>query len=93
MLSVGCHVGNRVDNNNCRGSTSELSSFTAHPMEVIKQIITDALPKSCDLDPAPNWLVVESVDELLPMLSRIITQHAYIQPKFQTNSRLVTSRH
>ena len=42
-------------------------------MEVIKQIITDASPKSCDLDPAPTWLVVESVDELLPMLSRIIT--------------------
>ena len=38
-------------------------------MEVIKQIITDASPKSCDLDPAPTWLVVESVDELLPMLS------------------------
>ena len=42
-------------------------------MEVIKQIITDASPKSCDLDPAPTWLVAESVDELLPMLSRIIT--------------------
>ena len=42
-------------------------------MEVIKQIITDASPKSCDLDPAPTWLVAESVDELLPMLSQIIT--------------------
>ena len=40
---------------------------------MIKQIITDASPKSCDLDPAPTWLVAESVDELLPMLSRIIT--------------------
>ena len=60
------------DNNTSRGFTSELSSFNAPPMEVIKQIITDASPKSCDLDPAPTWLVVESVDELLPMLSRII---------------------
>ena len=37
------------------------------------KLITDASPKSCDLDPAPTWLVAESVDELLPMLSRIIT--------------------
>ena len=42
-------------------------------MGMIKQIITDASPKSCDLDPAPTCLVAESVDELLPMLSRIIT--------------------
>ena len=62
-----------VDNNTSRGFTSELSSFVAPPMEVIKQIITDASPKSCDLNPAPTWLVAESVDELLPMLSRIIT--------------------
>ena len=31
-----------VDNNTSRGFTSELSSFVAPPMEVIKQIITDA---------------------------------------------------
>ena len=55
-------------------------------MEVIKQIITDASPKSCDLDPAPTWLVVESVDELLPILSRIITtslQSSTVPDKFK----------
>ena len=54
-------------------------------MEVIKQIIIDASPKSCDLDPAPTWLVVESVDELLPILSRIITtslQSSTVPDKF-----------
>ena len=45
-----------VDNNTSRGFTSELSSFVAPPMEVIKQIITDASPTSCDLDQAPTWL-------------------------------------
>ena len=55
-------------------------------MEVIKQIITDTSPKSCDLDPAPTWLVVESVDELLPILSRIITtslQSSTVPDKFK----------
>ena len=55
-------------------------------MDVIKQIITDASPKSCDLDPAPTWLVVESVDELLPILSRIITtslQSSTVPDKFK----------
>ena len=71
-----------VDNNTRCGFTFELSSFVAPPMEVIKQIITDASPKSCDLDPAHTWLVAESVDELLPMLSRIITTslHSYTVP-------------
>ena len=41
-----------LDNNNSRGFTSELTSFVAPPMEVIKQIITDASPKSCDQDPS-----------------------------------------
>ena len=75
-----------VDNNTGRGFTSELSSFNAPPMEVIKQIITDASPKSCYLDPAPIWLVVESVDELLPILSRIITtslQSSTVPDKFK----------
>ena len=75
-----------VDNNTSRGFTSELSSFNTPPMEVIKQIITDASPKSCDLDPAPTWLVVESVDELLPILSRIITtslQSSTVPDKFK----------
>ena len=59
---------------NSRGFTSELSSSIIPPMELIKQIITDASPKSCDLEQAPTWLVVESVDELLlPMVSRIVT--------------------
>ena len=34
----------------------------------------DAPPKSCYLDTAPTWLVRESVDELLPILSCIIVQ-------------------
>ena len=72
-LSVCRDADECVDNNTSRGFTSELSSFVAPRMEVIKHIITDASPKSCDLDPTPTWLIAESVDELLPMLSRIIT--------------------
>ena len=34
----------------------------------------DAPSKSCYLDPTPTWLVRESIDELLPILSRIIVQ-------------------
>ena len=34
----------------------------------------DAPPKSCYLGPAPTWLVRESINKLLPIMSRVIVQ-------------------
>ena len=66
-------LGHVLDNNN-NNCTCELSSFSLPTTEEIRKTIMDAPPKSCYLVPAPTWLARESIDELLPILSRIIVQ-------------------
>ena len=61
-----------LDNNNY--STYELPSFSLPTTEEIRKTIMDAPPKSSYLDPAPTWLVRESIDVLLRILLHIIVQ-------------------
>ena len=56
--------------NNC--CTSKLSSFALSKPDEIKNIVMDAPRKSCNLDLAPTWLVTDTINELLPIVSHIV---------------------
>ena len=60
---------NMLNNNTC--CTCELSS-SLPTTEEVKKTIMDAPLKSCYLDPAPTWLVRQSINERLQICSRII---------------------
>ena len=47
----------------------EFSSFDlVSPIQVMKSLVA----KSCSLDPLPTWLVISCIDELLPVITRIV---------------------
>ena len=50
---------------------SNLDSFEICPPDEVSKIIKASAAKSCDLDPAPTFLVKEFLDELLPHLTRL----------------------
>jgi len=52
--------------------STPLSSFSPLAEEDIKCLIGKSSKKSCSLDPIPNLLVVECLDVLLPVVSRMI---------------------
>lgn len=52
--------------------STRLSSFTPLIEEDIKRLIEKFSKKSCSLDPMPTPLVVECLDVLLPVVSRMI---------------------
>ena len=56
--------------NNC--CTSKLSSFALPKLDEITTIVMYAPPKSCNIDPVPIWLVKDTINELLPILSHIV---------------------
>ena len=50
---------------------SNLDLFEICPPDEVSKIIKASAAKSCDLDPAPTFLVKEFLDELLPHLTRL----------------------
>ena len=38
----------------------------------VRKIIAKSPTKSCSLDPAPTWMVKDSVDELIPMVTILV---------------------
>ena len=72
LSSDGTNGEKHVDINNC--CTSKLSSFTLPTPDEIKTIVMHAPPKSCNLDPAPTWLVKDSINQLLPIARKIQDQ-------------------
>ena len=50
----------------------EFSSFDLVSPIQVKVLIKSLVPKSCSLDPLPTWLVNSCIDELLPVITRII---------------------
>jgi hypothetical protein len=47
----------------------------------------DAPPKSCNLDPAPTWLVKDTINELLPIVSHIVgtSLQSSVMSKYKTS--------
>ena len=75
-----------MDINNC--CTSKLSSFALPTPDEIKTIVMDAPPKSCNLDPAPTWLVKDTINELVPIVSYIVVtsvQSSVMPEKYKTS--------
>ncbi|XP_041471218.1 uncharacterized protein LOC121420622 [Lytechinus variegatus] len=46
--------------------------FDCVTVEAVKKLIIDSPSTSCELDPLPTWLVKKCVDELSPVIARII---------------------
>ena len=49
--------------------TCSLNVFSAVTESKVRKIIAKSPTKSCSLDPAPTWMVKDSVDELIPMVT------------------------
>ena len=50
----------------------KLNNLISATSDKIRDVITSCPNKSCPLDPIPTWLVNQCVDQLLPLLTRII---------------------
>ncbi|XP_063966102.1 uncharacterized protein LOC135156767 [Lytechinus pictus] len=46
--------------------------FDCVTVEAVKKLIIDSPSTSCEMDPLPTWLVKKCVDELSPVIARII---------------------
>ena len=51
-----------------------LAEFVPACSEEVREIIISSPCKSCSLDPLPTWLLKQSVDLLLPIITAIINQ-------------------
>ena len=52
--------------------TCSLNVFSAVTESEVRKIIAKSPTKSCSLDPAPTWIVKDSVDELIPMVTILV---------------------
>ena len=52
--------------------TCSLNVFSAVTEREFRKIIAKSPTKSCSLDPAPTWMVKDSVDELIPMVTILV---------------------
>ena len=52
--------------------TCSLNVFSAVTESEVRKIIAKSPTKSCSLDPAPTWMVKDSVDELIPMVTILV---------------------
>ena len=52
---------------------TELSELEPTTIDELRRIIMTSPVKSCQLDPAPSWLVKNCLDELLPLLVDIVS--------------------
>jgi hypothetical protein len=53
-------------------ANATLTHFALASEEEVKDIITSSPCKSCSLDPIPTWIVKDSLDTLLPVLTNIV---------------------
>ena len=51
---------------------SKLNCFKALSQSEIKILIKEMPVKHCNLDPLPTWLMLECLDEFLPIITRIV---------------------
>ncbi len=58
----------------CNKTIKPLTTFTPVTQEEIRKISMHAASKTCALDPIPTWLVKESLDVLLPVITDIVNK-------------------
>jgi hypothetical protein len=56
-----------------------LEGFTSVSEEEVTRIIKNSPNKSCELDPIPTWLLESCLQELLPVLTKIINLSLTLQ--------------
>ncbi len=49
-----------------------LTEFRTLSQEEVRKLISTSASKHCDLDPIPTWLLKECMDDLLPLITKII---------------------
>ena len=52
--------------------TCSLNVFSAVTESEVRKIIAKSPTKSCSLDPTPTWMVKDSVDELIPLVTILV---------------------
>lgn len=60
--------------------------FTPTSEDEVKSIIRKSASKSCELDPIPTWLLKECLDELTPVMTKVINaslQSGYVPRSFK----------
>ena len=66
-----CRVGSN-DSNDCKISLP-ISKFNLLPQEEVHDLIRASNKKTCCLDPIPTKLVLDCLDSLLPVITKIIS--------------------
>ena len=51
---------------------NKLSQFKALSESEVKKLITNMPVKHCQLDPLPTWLLLECIDEFVPVITKIV---------------------
>ncbi len=51
---------------------TELNNFNKRTQEEVKEIIFKSPNKFCELDPMPTWMIQDCIDEVLPLLTKIL---------------------
>jgi len=57
-----------------KATTSRLGSWTAVTVDEVEKLIASALNKTCQLDPAPTWLVKEMLGLLAPFVALLFNK-------------------
>jgi len=57
-----------------RRVTSSLADFTAVTVDEVAKLISSELNKTCQLDPAPTWLVKDMIGLLLPFIALLVSK-------------------
>ena len=57
-----------------KATTSRLGSWTAVTVDEVEKLIASALNKTCQLDPAPTWLVKEMLGLLAAFVALLLTK-------------------
>ena len=60
--------------NDVTNQGNKLKTFQAMSQDDIKKLIKDMPVKHCQLDPMPTWLMIECLDVLLPIFTKIVNQ-------------------
>jgi len=68
-------------------NTSCLVNFSPATEEEIKKFVQQSANKSCELDPLPTWLLKSCINELTPILTKIVNislEHATVPESFKS---------
>jgi len=67
---------------------NQLSEFSLTTEKEVRKVIQQSANKSCELDPIPTWLLKECLNELLPLITKLVNaslQAAHVPTTFKSS--------